>query len=114
MFTDLRQAFRTLRTSKGFSALVIVVLAVGIGANTAIFSIVNGVLLKPLPFSDSGRLVAVTETLRGEEESDSAYPDFLDFRAQSRTLGRLSAYAGNGTTLTGQGAATSLDIATVS
>jgi putative ABC transport system permease protein len=114
MFTDLRQAVRTLRTAKGFSALVIVVLAIGIGANTAIFSIVNGVLLKPLPFANADRLVAIVENLRGEEQSDSAYPDYLDYRAQARTLEHLSAFAANGATLTGEGAAVSLNVATVS
>ena len=53
MFTDLRQALRLLLKSPGFSALIVIVLALGIGANTAIFSIVNGVLLKPLPFADA-------------------------------------------------------------
>ena len=53
MFTDLRQALRLIVKSPGFSSLIVIVLALGIGANTAIFSIVNGVLLKPLPFADA-------------------------------------------------------------
>jgi putative ABC transport system permease protein len=112
MVTDLRQAFRTLTTSKGFSALVIGVLAVGIGANAAIFSVVNGVLLKPLPFTDSARLVAVLDVLRGEEQPDCAFPDYLDWRAQSKTMDGMAAYVGTGATMTGQGEATSLQVAT--
>ena len=76
MFTDLRQALRLLLKSPGFSAIVVIVLALGIGANTAIFSIVNGVLLKPLPFADSSRLVALDTTVRNEPD-DSAYLDVV-------------------------------------
>src|SRR5437867_1981608 len=113
MFTDLRQALRTLIASKGFSALVIAVLAVGIGANTAIFSIVNGVLLKPLPFADAERLVSIVTLLRGEEEPDASFPDFVDWRAQTKTMDRMAAYAGNGVTMTGRGEAVTLQIANV-
>ena len=59
MFTDLRQALRFLLKSPGFSVLIVIVLALGIGATTAIFSIVNGVLFKPLPFHDPSRLLAL-------------------------------------------------------
>src|SRR5581483_230822 len=113
MITDFRQAFRTLRHSPGFSTLVVLVLAVGIGANTAIFSIVDGVLLKPLPFANADRLVAVDTTLKGEPD-DTAYLDFVDWRAQTRTLERLSAYAGAVVTLTGpEGPALSAPMAVV-
>ena len=80
MFTDLRQALRLLLKSPGFSAIVVIVLALGIGANTAIFSIVNGVLLKPLPFAESSRLVALDTTVRNEPD-DSAYLDVADWHA---------------------------------
>ncbi len=110
MMSDLRQALRSLTTSKGFSALVIVVLAVGIGANTAIFSIVNGVLLKPLPFPDASRLVTLKSTVRGEGDSVSM-PDYRDWKAQSKTVERMAAFAGNTITLTGHGAASTLHVA---
>jgi len=113
MFTDLRQAFRTLRKSPGFSALVVVVLAVGIGANTAIFSIVDGVLLKPLPFSNADRLVAVDTTLKGDPD-DTSYFDFTQWREQTNTLERLAAYTGAGVTLTGpEGPAVSVPSAVI-
>jgi putative ABC transport system permease protein len=113
MVADLRQAFRTLAKSPGFSALVVMVLALGIGANTAIFSIVNGVLLKPLPFAGADRLVAVDTTVRNEPD-DTSYPDFLDWRAQASSFDLLAAYAGVGTTLSGTGDATGLSGAIVS
>src|SRR5215831_6795861 len=113
MFTDFRQAVRTLRKSPGFCALVVLVLAIGIGANTAIFSIVNGVLLKPLPFADASRLVAVDTTVRGEPD-DSSYPDFLDWRAQSTTFDGIAVFATNGATLTGMGEAVGMTAAVVS
>jgi putative ABC transport system permease protein len=110
---DLRQAFRAFRKSPGFSALVVVVLAVGIGANTAIFSIVNGVLLKPLPFAGAARLVAVDSLTRNEPDT-SSYPDFLDWHARATTFDRLAAYDTAAITLTGVGDATSLSCSMVS
>src|SRR3954466_3812951 len=112
MFTDLRQALRLLLKSPGFSALIVVVLALGIGANTAIFSIVNGVLLKPLPFVEASRLVALDTTVRNEPD-DSAYLDILDWRAQSTTVADIAAYATAAVTLTGRGEAASIPTAVV-
>ena len=112
MLTDLRQAFRLLVKAPGFSSLVIAVLAIGIGATTAIFSIVNGVLLTPLPFADAARLVAIDTTVRNEPD-DSAYLDVLDWRAQSTTVDRIAAYATAAITLTGHGEAASIPIAVV-
>ena len=112
MFTDLRQAIRLLLKSPGFSALIVVVLALGIGANTAIFSIVNGVLLKPLPFAEASRLVAIDTTVRNEPD-DSAYLDVLDWRAQSGAVEHIAAYATAAVTLTGRGDAASIPMAVV-
>src|SRR5262245_36808219 len=113
MASDFRQALRTLLKSPGFSALVIIVLSAGLGANTAIFSIVNGVLLKPLPFANSGALVSVETTIKGEPD-DTSYPDFLDWHAQSNSFDGLAVYAGTGATITGIGEATGLSAAVVS
>src|SRR6195256_2436628 len=112
MFTDLRQALRLLFKSPGFSALIVIVLALGVGANTAIFSIVNGVLLKPLPFADASRLVAIDTTVRNEPD-DSAYLDVLDWRAQSGAVEHIAAYATAAVTLTGRGEAASIPMAVV-
>src|SRR4051794_17942222 len=112
MFTDLRQALRLLLKSPGFSALIVIVLALGVGANTAIFSIVNGVLLKPLPFADGSRLVAIDTTVRNEPD-DSAYLDVVDWRAQSNTVEQITAYATAAVTLTGHGEAASIPMAVV-
>jgi putative ABC transport system permease protein len=109
MITDLRQAFRSLTSSKGFSALVIVVVAVGIGATSAIFSIINGVLLEPLPFQDASRLIAIRSVVRGERDSASV-PDFRDWSARSKTIDHMAAYTATGATLTGRSAAVSLHV----
>jgi predicted permease len=113
MFSDLRQAIRTLTASKGFSLLIVGVLAVGISANAVMFSIVNGVLLKPLPLADPQRLVSVETTIRGEPDGTS-YPDFLDWRAQTSSFDALAVFAQNGTTLTGVGEAKSFTSLVVS
>jgi putative ABC transport system permease protein len=110
MFTDLRQALRTLIKSPGFSAIVVIVLAVGIGANTAIFSIVNSVLLKPLPFPTASRLVSISALVRGEEENSASFPDVRDWRAQSKTMDAMAVYTGYAVTMTGNGDAVSLDV----
>jgi putative ABC transport system permease protein len=110
MFTDLRQALRTLLKSPGFSAIVVTVLAIGIGANTAIFSIVNGVLLKPLPFADAARLVSISTTTRGEDDGSASFPDFVDWRAQSKSLDAVAAFSGYAVTMTGAGDAVALQV----
>ena len=95
MFTDLRHAARGLAKAPGFTAVVVAVLALGIGANTAIFSIVYGVVLKPLPFKDASRLVALQTTTRGEPD-DIAYLDMQDWAAQAKTIDRDGRLRENG------------------
>ena len=112
MSTDLRQALRVLTKSPGFTALVVAVLAVGIGATTAIFSIVDGVLLKPLPFADSSRIVSVETLVRGEPD-ESSYPDVQDWRTTGKVVDRMGAWTSMPATLTGRGEATVLEAAEV-
>lgn len=95
---DLRFALRQLRRSPGFAALSVLTLALGIGATTSIFSVVNQVLLRPLPFPDPERLVQVWETRPGEDERRVAPANYLDWRAGSRDFESLASYdlrAGN-------------------
>jgi predicted permease len=91
---DLRYGLRMLRRSPGFAAVAVVTLALGIGANTAIFSVVNGVLLRPLPYEDPGRLMAVFDTApsRGLPSYGASPPDFRALREQNHTFTGFSAY----------------------
>ena len=90
MLSDFRQALRVLIKAPAFSALVIAILAVGIGATSTIFSVVDAVLLKPLPFPEPSRLVTVTSIVRGDEEDSSSYPDLQDWQAQTKTFTSLA------------------------
>jgi predicted permease len=102
---DVRHAARLLLSHPGFSAAVILTLALGIGANTAIFSVVNAVLLRPSPFANPDRIVMVWETDRGSNtrHEPAAWPDVVDFRAGSRTLQSIGSMVGMDMTLTGTG-----------
>ena len=105
MFTlmqDIRFAFRLLAKSPGFTTIAILTLALGIGANTAIFSVVNGVLLRPLPFHDPSRLVLIAEKSPFPVVSTS-YENFSDWRDQSNSFERMQAVRSGAITLTGAG-----------
>jgi len=102
LMQDIRYAFRLLVKSPGFSAIAILTLALGIGANTAIFSVVNGVLLRPLPFRDPSRLVLIAEKSSFPIISTS-YENYLDWRDQSRSFESMEATRGAAITLTGAG-----------
>ena len=101
---EMRQAARRLVRAPGFTLAAIVTLALGIGADVAVFSVVDAVLLRPLPYRSSERLLALTSTRRGDEISIS-YPDLQDWRARNRTLESIAGYVGQSYTLTGSGAA---------
>ena len=95
LLSDLRLALRHLAKAPGFTATVIVVLALGIGATTAIFSVINAVLLHPFPYQDSGRITFIGSTRAGQDGNmPVTYPDFLDWQRQSRTFSQLT-YATN-------------------
>jgi putative ABC transport system permease protein len=87
---DLKSAVRMLVKSPGFTVVAILTLALGIGANTAIFSIVNAVLLRPLPFKNSSQLVVLRETYKIVGNVSVSYPDFLDWRQQSDSFAAMS------------------------
>ncbi|HET9514670.1 MAG TPA: ABC transporter permease [Gemmatimonadales bacterium] len=102
---DLRYAARQLARSPGFTLVAVVTLALGIGANTAIFSVIDGVLLRPAPLADADRLVVVWETDRGSgtTREPASWPDYLDFQRDSRTLSALAAVSGTDVSLLPQG-----------
>ena len=101
---DVRFGMRMLRKNPGFTAIAILTLALGIGANTAIFSIVNAVLLRPLPFPNSDQLVELWESdgQRGATDPVS-YPNFADWRAWNHSFSTMAAYTGGDYVLTGHG-----------
>src|SRR5439155_8409793 len=86
---DLRFALRQLHKSPGFTAIAVLTLALGIGANTAIFSVVNAVLLRPLPYPQPERLVYLNETGGGTDVS-IALPDYVDWRKDSKSFQHLA------------------------
>jgi putative ABC transport system permease protein len=102
---DLRYAARMLRRSPGFTAIVILTLALGIGANTAIFSVVDAILLRPLPFADPGGLVIVWETNSQTASTHNTVspPNFLDWQSQNRVFSEMSFVTDLGRNLTGNG-----------
>lgn len=94
LLRDLRYALRQLFKSPGFAVTAILTLALGIGANTAIFSVIYGLLLETLPFRDAGRIVAILEThpqVAGGAEA--TYPDYLDWRAHQTSFEQVAAYS---------------------
>ena len=108
---DLRYAFRQLRNSPGFAAAAVLTLALGIGANTAVFSVVNAVLLKPLPYAEPDRLVTVRAlNTRGAPVPGSlSYPDFFDLRARNHSFQHLITARDTNLVLTGAGEPQQLD-----
>jgi predicted permease len=102
LLQDLRYGARMLRKSPGFTIVAVLTLALGIGANTAIFSVVNGVLLRPLPFRDPSRLVLIAEKSSFPIISTS-YENYLDWRDQSHSFESMEATRAGSITLTGAG-----------
>ena len=101
---DLRQSFRMLRRSPALTAAAVVTLALGIGANTGVFSLVDAVLLRPLPYPDAERLLVLYQQHeRADVGRTRAAPlDFLDWQAQSRSFASMAAHVGTGFTLAGE------------
>jgi predicted permease len=103
LLLDLRYAMRSLLRTRGFALGAVIVLALGIGANTAIFSLVNALLLRPLPFHDPDRLAWVWSSRVDRDKAFFSIPNFLDARRQSRSFERMIAFANWGANLTGAG-----------
>ena len=92
LLQDIRYGLRTLGKSPGFAAIAVLTLALGIGANTALFSVVNGVLLNPLPYPHSEQLAAVYGTAPGYDHVPIAYPNFLDWQRDNRSFSSIALY----------------------
>ena len=103
LLQDLRYAIRGLRQRPGFAAVAVLTLALGIGANTAIFSIANGVLLRSLPYADPDRLMMLWGHRAQEPLAELSVAEYLDLRERSRTLATLAAFADGSVNLTGDG-----------
>ncbi|HYL63430.1 MAG TPA: ABC transporter permease [Candidatus Methylomirabilis sp.] len=102
---DLRYAIRMLLKSPPFAAIAIVTLALGIGANTALFSVVNGVLLNPLAYPQSGQLVAIYGKTPGYDHAPINYPNFVDWQRESQTFASMAMYRNQDYNFTGMGEA---------
>jgi predicted permease len=118
LWQDIRYAFRTLRKSPGFAAIAILTLALGIGANTSLFSVVNGVLLNPLPYPHPDQVVTLAGWFPGYGvgfgEGAISYPDFLDWVRLNHTFSSLAAYREESFHWTGQGDAEQITAVEVS
>jgi hypothetical protein len=103
MRTDIREAIRSFAGQPGFSLVVVLTLALAIGINSAIFSLVNGVLLRPLDYADPDRLVVLWESNQaaGQPQSETSGATYLDWRTQTRTFSSIGAFRYKGFTLTG-------------
>src|SRR5215210_7382685 len=103
LMQDVRYGFRSLLKNKGFTLAAVVALALGIGANSAIFSVVNAVLLRPLPFTQPEQLLSV----KGRNERDGSlftehsYPNYVDLRDQSQSFSHVAAYSPSTAFITG-------------
>ena len=103
LLEDLRYSLRLFKRSPGFTIVAGIALALGIGANTAIFSVVNGVLLQPLPYPEPSRLMMVYETTHEFNHNSLAYPNFLDWRRGQHSFTGMAAYRGDDFNFTGSG-----------
>ena len=114
LFQDLRFALRQMRKNLGFTAVAVVTLALGIGSSTAIFSVVYGVLLRPLPYSDPNRIVALFEVNTRGTWSRLADPNFDDFRDQNHSFQAIAKYGANVASVSGGAQPTRSMVANVS
>ena len=102
-YQDLKYSVRMLRKNPGFAFVVVITLALGIGANTAIFSFVNAVILNPLPFPDADRLVAISEISKEGMEIGASLPNFQDWQVRAKSFEEIGGYRFDTLNLTGMG-----------
>jgi putative ABC transport system permease protein len=114
LLQDLRHALRVLRGGPGVTAAALAALALGIGANTAIFSLMDAVVLRPLPYSHPDRLMSVYATDRRGRGNNTSWPMFRDWQEQTRVFERLAAYTSDSANLTGGGEPLRVEAARVS
>ena len=100
---DVRYALRMLLRNPGFTSIALLTFAVGIGINTAVFSVFNGVLLRPLPYPDAERITMMwlDNRVQGIKEDIGSYPNYRDWREQNTTYEHVAAYTGASMTMTG-------------
>jgi putative ABC transport system permease protein len=103
LWQDLRYAVRSLAKTPGFTLVALLTLALGIGANSAIFSVVNGVLLRSLPYPDADRLVVLRETYGGDKTGSVSGPNFVDWHDRTRAFQSMAASRGGAVSLLGVG-----------
>src|SRR3954447_6141546 len=103
MTNDLKYAYRTLLKTPGFTLFAVLTIALGIGANSAIFSVVNGVVLKPLQYRQANRLVWIWSTRKDVNRAFFSIPNFVDTRSQNRTLDEMFGVATWGVNMVGTG-----------
>ncbi|HYL68756.1 MAG TPA: ABC transporter permease [Candidatus Limnocylindria bacterium] len=114
LIQDARYAIRMLGKNPGFTLIAVLTLGLGIGANTAIFSVVNGVLLRPLPYPQPNQLVALSENNASFESSSISYPNFLDWQRGNSSFASMAAYRSDDFSITGSGEAERVRIGMVS
>lgn len=103
LLQNIRYALRQLRNNPGFAAVAVITLALGIGANTALFSVVNGVLLSRLPYSEPEELVTLSESKPNFEYGSISYPNFRDWQKENRAFSSMAIYRSTAFSLTGSG-----------
>ncbi|HEV7520483.1 MAG TPA: ABC transporter permease, partial [Candidatus Angelobacter sp.] len=103
LFRDIRYALRRLRATPGFTFIAVITLALGIGANTAIFTVIDAVLLRPLPYRDPAQLVLLSEHTPRFPILSVSYQNFVDWREQSKSFTAIGAVRNLGATMTGSG-----------